>query len=194
MPTIKKSILLSKQIRQSFLTQKHSHQKPWKSYRHCPQKVVQKAVHWSSRVPKQYERNAITGELHRAKRISDDVEEEVLKIKEKFRKANYPARFVESVNADESTMIPLQHYLKKINLPFRNLPFRERNENISKTFIKKLHKFTDNKYNAAIKWLTKKTSSLFHIKDSCKIYKGDCSCGEMYRRNKKKCFNSMERA
>ena len=40
-------------------------------------------------------------------------------------------------------------------------------------------------YDSAIKWLTKKTSSLFPLKDkiqhpSCKIYRSDCSCGEVY--------------
>ena len=68
---------------------------------------------------------------------------------------------------------------------FIELPFCERNEIISKTFIKELHSFTNNKYDSAIKWLTKKTSSLFPLKDkiqhpSCKIYRSDCSCGEVY--------------
>ena len=35
-------------------------------------KPYKKSIHWSSRVPKRYKRNAITGELHRATKISDE--------------------------------------------------------------------------------------------------------------------------
>ena len=55
----------------------------------------------------------------------------------------------------------------------------------SKRFIKKFHQFTGDRYDIAVKWLTKKVKSLFPLKDrnlhpSCKIYKGVCSCGEIY--------------
>ena len=61
----------------------------------------------------------------------------------------------------------------------------EQNKNASKQFIKKFHQFTGEKYDMAVKWLTKKVKSLFPLKDcnlhlSCKIYKGICSCGETY--------------
>ena len=93
-------------------------------------KPFKKPIHWSSRVPKRYKRNSITGELYRAKRISDDVEEEVKKIKDKFCKANYPKRFVESVinefkkkeersheEEDESTLIPRILLRRKETIP-----------------------------------------------------------------------------
>ena len=59
----------------------------------------------------------------------------------------------------------------------------EHNEIASKQFTKKFHQFTGEKYDIAVKWLTKKVKSLFTLKDwnfhpSCKIYKGVCSCGE----------------
>ena len=41
-------------------------------------------VHWSSKIPTKYKRNAITGELHRAKRIADDFNFEVKRITKKF--------------------------------------------------------------------------------------------------------------
>ena len=55
----------------------------------------------------------------------------------------------------------------------------------SKRLIKKFHQFTCDKYDIAVKWLTKEVKSLFPLKDcnlhlSCKIYKGICSCGETY--------------
>ena len=104
--------------------------------------------------------DAITGELHRATKISDEIEREVLKIKEKFCGANYPNRFVDSVVND-----------------FKRKEEKRCEETVSKTFIKKLHDFTEHKYDTAIKWITKKTSSLFPLKDknqhpSCKIYIG----------------------
>ena len=51
--------------------------------------------------------------------------------------------------------------------------------------MKKFHHFTGDKYNIAVKWLTKKVKSLFPSKDRnihppCKIYKGVCNCGETY--------------
>ena len=132
----------------------------------------------SSRVPKSYKRNSITGELYRVNRISDGVEEEVKKINDKLSKANYPNRFVESVinefkkkeeksheEKDESTLIPPSFFEKKRQFLLIEMPFRERKEIISKTFIKKLHSFTNSKHDAANKWLTKKTSSLFPSKD-----------------------------
>ena len=55
------------------------------------------------------------------------------------------------------------------------IPYCEGNENASKRFIKKFHQFTCDKYDTAVKWLTKKVKSLFPLKDcnlhlSCKIY------------------------
>ena len=42
-------------------------------------------------------RNAINGDLHRSKRISSNFDEEIPLIKEKFMKADYPLRFINSV-------------------------------------------------------------------------------------------------
>ena len=53
--------------------------------------------HWTSSVPKKYKRNAITGELHRSQKISDDFMSEVERIKIKYLNAGYPYRFVNSV-------------------------------------------------------------------------------------------------
>ena len=65
------------------------------------------------------------------------------------------------------------------------VPYCETNEIISKRFISKFHNFTENKYDVAIKWSTRKTRSLFKLKDrnihpSCVIYEGICSCGQNY--------------
>ena len=44
-------------------------------------------VHWSSKVPYKYKRNAITGELHRAKTIASNFDNETKKIRNKYRDA-----------------------------------------------------------------------------------------------------------
>ena len=72
-----------------------------------------------------------------------------------------------------------------VKKPFLMLEIRycEHNKIASKQFTKKFHQFTGEKYDIAVKSLTKKVKSLFTLKDwnlhpSCKIYKGVCSCGE----------------
>ena len=65
------------------------------------------------------------------------------------------------------------------------IPYCQQKEIASKRFIKKLHQCTGDKYDIAVKWLTKKVKSLFPLEDrnlhpSCKINKGICSCGETY--------------
>ena len=65
------------------------------------------------------------------------------------------------------------------------IPYFGQNKIASTRFIKKFHQFALEKYDIAVKWLTKKVKSLFPLKDrnlhpSCKIYKGICSCGETY--------------
>ena len=65
------------------------------------------------------------------------------------------------------------------------LPFCPRNESVSKTFMSRFHEFTKNRYTVLIKWNTKKVKSLLKLKSrnphpSCKIYIGECLCGESY--------------
>ena len=54
-------------------------------------------VPWESKVPKHYKCNTILGELHHAKQISSNFQKEVQNIKEKFRIANFPLRFINSI-------------------------------------------------------------------------------------------------
>ena len=66
------------------------------------------------------------------------------------------------------------------------IPFCQQNEIASKTFLKEIHAYTSHGYDIAIKWITKKVSSLFPLKSknlhpSCKVYKGECKqCGVVY--------------
>ena len=63
------------------------------------------------------------------------------------------------------------------------LPSCEVNENITSHFINTLNRISQNKFRFTIMWKTKRTRSLFKIKDktvhiSSVIYQGICSCGD----------------
>lgn len=145
-----------------------------------------------SKIPKRYKRNAIIGDLNRSKRISSDFEKEKCEIRQKFQKACYPSKFTESIinqfenkNNNESLLIPEGFFEEKKPFILFEIPFCERNEETSKRFMKKFQEFTKHKYDTAVKWLTRKTHSLFKLKDQDKhqssvVYEGLCSCGENY--------------
>ena len=154
-------------------------------------------VHWSSRIPKRYKRNAINGELHRAKRISSNFNKEVSYIKEKYLEAQFPERFIDSVirqfkskfqdkfNDEDDVIIPPNLFDEPKRSIFIEIPYCETNETFSKRFLNKFHNFTENKFNVTIKWKTKKVRNLFNLKDrnpypACTIYKGTCTCGLTY--------------
>ena len=53
---------------------------------------------------------------------------------------------------------------------------------VAKRFLPKFHEFTNDQYEEAIKWMTKKVKSLFSLRDinpylSCVIYEENCNCG-----------------
>ena len=156
---------------------------------------------WTSKVPKRYKRNNILGDLHRSRRISSNFQQEVEVIREKYKKAGFPIRFIDSVirqfesrietdttnQEEESFIIPPYLFEENTSKPFilLELPFCESNELKSKTFLKKFHKFTNSNFSIAVKWKTKQVRSFFPLKDknphpSCKIYEGECLCGMNY--------------
>ena len=161
--------------------------------------------HCSTKTPKRYKRNAINGNLHRAKTISSEFDHEIIKIRNKFLLAGYPEKFInstiksfherakekenentryEEVDDNEFIIPPFLFEESKQQL-YVELPFCFQNEKISKTFMKKFHEFTRNRYMLKIKWITRKVRTLFRLKDnnphpSCVIYKGTCSCGVDY--------------
>ena len=140
------------------------------------------------------QQNTINGDLHHSKRISSNFDEEIPLIKEKFMKADYPLRFINSVVnefqkgkecGDESFIIPTSLFEIAKPFIFVEIPYCELNEIKSKHFLKKFHKFTNNSFRMVITWKTRNIRSLFPLKDkndykSCVIYKGDCSCGSRY--------------
>ena len=165
-------------------------------------KETKMPTHWSSNIPKRYKRNAISVDLHRSKRILSNFDMEVQIIKSKFKSVGYPLPFIDNVirtfkeknivdqnNAtddnDNEPLIP--PYFFEVNKRFilLKLPFCQNNEIKSKHFLKKFHHFTENNFDIAISWETRKLQTLFHLKDkklypACKIYYGVCECGEDY--------------
>ena len=145
-------------------------------------------MHWSSKVPKRYKRNAILGDLHRAKRISSDFCKEKLEIKKKFDAAGFPFRFVDSVIRDfddkQDDLQPGQRNNEKLLYRLK-LPFSEENEKLTSKFLTRLNDFTGDIYKFFVIWQTRKIRSLFPLKDrklhrTCVIYIGECECGESY--------------
>ena len=155
-------------------------------------KTCKLLVHWPSRVPKRYKRNAVIGDLHRSKRISSNFEMEIKVIKRKFRNADYPPKFLNSVihqfftpKNNDSFIIPPDLFEESKLFILVEILCCEENEHASKHFIKKFEAFTNHRYSIAIKWITRKVKSLFKVKSknpypSCEIYRGKCSCGEKY--------------
>ena len=148
----------------------------------------------TSKTPKRYKRNTINGGLHRSKRISSNFDEEIPLIKEKFMKADYPLRFINSVISyfekgkecgDESLIIPTSLFEIAKPFIFVEIPYCELNEIKSKHLLKTFRKLTNNSFRRTKTWKTRNIRSLFPLKDKndcklCVIYKGDCSCGSRY--------------
>ena len=120
-------------------------------------------VHWSSRVPKRYKRNAVTGYLHRSKIISSNFQMEINVKKCKFWNADYPPKFINSVmhqfltpNSNDLFIIPRNFFEESKLFVLVKIPYCEENKNACKDFIKKFEAFTNHHYRIAIKWITTK--------------------------------------
>ena len=129
---------------------------------------------WTFKTSKRYKLNTINGNLLRLKRISSNFDEEISLMKEKFRKTNYPLRFINSVVnefqkgkkcGDESFIVPPSFLEITKPFIFVEIPYCELNEIKSKHFLKKFHKFTDNSFRIVITWKTTNIRSLFPLKD-----------------------------
>ena len=137
----------------------------------------------------------INGELSRATKISSDFENEKKAIRSKFQKAEYPSPFVNSVIRDfeskqktppeDDYIIPPFFFEEPKQRIMFEIPYCPENEKSSKRFLEKFNTFTHHRYVSTIKWITRKTRSLFPLKDrnpypACQIYHGTCVCGKSY--------------
>ena len=146
-------------------------------------------MHWSSKVLYKYKRNAITGELHRAKRIASNFDDETKRIRNKYTDAGYPKHVIENTiknfnRKNNELLIPPWLFDERKHVTIR-LPFSSKNEKYCSYFIDRSVSFTSGKVKFNVVWKTRKIQSLFLLKDNvqhlnCVIYESICSCGEMY--------------
>ena len=114
-------------------------------------------MHWSSKIPTRYKRNAITGELQRAKRIAGGFNFEVKRITKKFSSAGFPENFirntVEYFNKDKHDYIIPEWLFDERKLIIIRPTFSESNEKFTKNLIKKLVILTNNVNSALFETL-----------------------------------------
>ena len=93
-----------------------------------------------------YKQNTINGNLHRSKRITSNFDEEIPLIKEKFMKADYPLRFINSVVNEflKGKECGNERFIISPSLFQITKPYFELDEIKLKHFLKKFHKFTNN--------------------------------------------------
>ena len=60
-------------------------------------KTTKLPVPWALSIPKKYKTNSINTDLYRAKRITSNLDNELVIIKKKFLAADYPHKFINSV-------------------------------------------------------------------------------------------------
>ena len=115
-----------------------------------------------------YKRNRIKLDLHRAKKISTNSKEEIKFIRNKFKKADFPLPFINSVikdfnnqqkiaqqNEEELVIIPSYFFEVEPSFLLLQLPYFEKHEAKSKDFIRKFHKFTNKQFRLTISWTKK---------------------------------------
>ena len=99
-------------------------------------KMKKLPVHWTSKIPARYKRNAIIRELHRAKKIGSNFDIEIKCIVKKYTAAGFPSRFVLSII--DNLIIP-QWLFEERKAFTIHLPFSPSNESFVKRFISKLN-------------------------------------------------------
>ena len=110
-------------------------------------KVYNKSIKFFKN-PTRYKPNAITGDLHRAKKIAEDFNFEVKCITKKLLSSGFPRNFIrntiELFNKDKKHFIITEWLIVKRKLVILGLAFPESNEKFAKAPIKKLVTFTSN--------------------------------------------------
>ena len=123
-------------------------------------KLTKFPFHWISKIPTNYKRNAITSELHRARKIATDFDKELRRIKTKFLHAGYPVKFINNTffrfSQEKDELLIPKWLFDETELVIIRLPFAPRNEKFSKRFISKLQTFTNGKVRFNIIWNTRK--------------------------------------
>ena len=98
-------------------------------------------------MPKNYEKTDIVGDLHRANKISSNLEQEIFIIKAKYLKAGYPHAFINDVinnfhQVKEDFLIPSTLFEERKKICFQ-VPFCKRIEEKMKQVICRLEEYTN---------------------------------------------------
>ena len=122
-------------------------------------------MHWSPKIPVRYKRNAITGELNRAKRITQDFNKELKRIRQKYRNAGFTLKSINeticnSERGKEEMIIPEWLFDERKTFSVR-FPYSPVNEKFSKVFTRKVENFTNDKVKVITIWNTRKIQPLF---------------------------------
>ena len=112
--------------------------------------------HWKSAVPRNYKKNVIVGDLHRANKISSNLEKEIFIIKAKYLKSGYPNEFIDSIinhfyQTTEDFLIPPSLFEERKEVSFQ-IPFYRRSEKKIKQIICKLEEYTNYKIKFKYSW------------------------------------------
>ena len=96
-----------------------------------------------------YKRNAIIGELHRAKKTASNFDMEIKRIVNRYTASEFPRRFVHSIidnfDSGKDNLIIPQWLFDERKAFIIHLPFSSSNESFVKTFVSKLNYFTNEK-------------------------------------------------
>ena len=144
-------------------------------------------THWKSEVPIKWKRNCITGALHRAKRISTDLEKDIKTLETSFNKAGYPKRFIShTIN----NFLTTHHKMTTLFRIFSSKNARKFSSSFrfavkTKNSVKRLLQNSTSSLISISSLSSFIIKSLFNNKDknthrSKVVYKGDCSCGVDY--------------
>ena len=116
-------------------------------------------MHWSSKILTRYTRYVIT------KRIANDSNFEVKLITKNYLSVCFPRTLIgntiEYFNKDKYDFIIPEWLFDERKLIILRLPFSESNEKFTKSLIKKLVIFTNNKGKFNIIWKTRNIRSIF---------------------------------
>ena len=112
-------------------------------------------VYWTSKIPVRYKCNAITGELHRSKKIASNFDIDIKCIANKYTAARLPSRFVSSIidkfdSGKDNLITPKWFDKRKAFTTY--LPFSPSNESFAKPLIRKLNYFTNEKCKFYVVW------------------------------------------
>ena len=129
-------------------------------------------VHWTSKVPKCYKRNAINDDLSRSYQISMNFDHEKEIIREKYHLAGFSTRFVDNVihqfhqklidkQAEHELIIPDFLFSEPKKFILVEIPYCISNENTVKRVLGKLQSFVHHKFDNAVKWSIRKSEVCF---------------------------------